>query len=413
MQQQRDTLHRPLKLGIIREGKVPPDARVPLSPAQCAALQHDWPVEIVVEPSPIRCFKDEEYAAQGIALQQDLMDCDVLLGVKEVPIPQLIPHKTYLFFSHTIKKQPYNRGLLQAILAQKIRMVDYETLTDDSGARLIAFGYYAGVVGAHNGIWAYGQRTGLFTLPRMYASHDYAEILEAYKKVSWPPIRVVLTGGGRVATGAIQNLKDMGFAQVSPADFLAQQFDEPVFTQLHARDYARHNAHPDAFDKAHFYQHGEEYHSVFAPYYRCADVFVNAIYYDKKAPRFFELADMRRPDFRLQVIADLSCDLMPDSSVPSTIRASKINAPLYGFDPYTGEEANPHTPGYVDMMAIDNLPSELPRDASVFFGEQLLKHIVPELLRPDSPVIQRATIAEGGALTPLFDYLGDYAEGMS
>lgn len=397
-----------LTIGIIREGKIPPDARVPLSPEQCAYVQSHFPITIVVEPSPIRCFSDEEYRAQGIAVHSDLSACSVLLGVKEVPVAQLIPGKTYLFFSHTIKKQVYNRPLLQAILEKRIRMIDYETLTNATGVRLIAFGYYAGVVGAHNGIWAYGKRTGLFALPRMYESHDYAVIKAAYQQTHWPPMRVVLTGGGRVAAGAIRNLKDMGFEQVSPADFLEKDFPGPVFTQLHAADYAQHPQHPGVFDKAHFYRHGEEYVSIFAPFYRKADVFINAIYYDRKAPRFFNVEDMRRPDFRIQVIADLSCDMMPYSSVPSTIQPCKIHAPLYGFDPYDESATAPHKPGYVDVMAIDNLPSELPRDASVFFGKQLIDNILPEFFKPNSEVLQRGTIAENGALTADFSYLEDY-----
>ena len=204
-----------IKIGIIREGKVPPDARAPLSPEQCVEIQQKWNVSIVVEPSPIRCFKDEEYTRLGIGLQDDLSDCDILLGVKEVPVQKLIPDKTYLFFSHTIKKQAYNRHLLQAILEKNIRLIDYETLTDERGDRLIAFGFYAGIVGAHNGIWAYGRRTGLFDLPRMCETHDYAAVKEAYKHIKWPPMRIVLTGGGRVASGAVRNLHDMGIQPVS------------------------------------------------------------------------------------------------------------------------------------------------------------------------------------------------------
>ncbi|RME33002.1 MAG: alanine dehydrogenase, partial [Deltaproteobacteria bacterium] len=141
-----------MKIGLIREGKVPPDNRVPLTPDQCRFLMDRYEVDIVVEPSPIRAFRDEEYAALGIPLRTDLSDRDILLGVKEVPIEQLIPGKTYFFFSHTIKKQPYNRPLLQAILRKRIRLIDYEVLTDESGKRVIAFGYFAGMAGAHNTI---------------------------------------------------------------------------------------------------------------------------------------------------------------------------------------------------------------------------------------------------------------------
>lgn len=397
-----------VKIGIIREGKTPPDARTPLTPEQCAEAQVELPVRIVVQPSPIRSFRDEEFTAHGLDLQEDLRDCDILLGVKEVPDEQLIPGKTYLFFSHTIKKQPHNRHLLQTVLEKHIRLIDYEALTDDRGQRLIAFGFYAGIVGAHNALWTWGRRTGRLRLPRLCESHDYAEVLALYEKMALPPLRIVLTGGGRVASGAAKNLRDMRIREVTPEEFLQQDFPEAVFTQLHAQHYARHRD-GRAFDKSHFYKHGEEYQSAFAPYARRADVFINGIFYDKKSPAFFTLEDMQQPDFHIEVIADVSCDIVPGSSVPATIRPSTIADPVFGFDPRTGAETPPFQPGSVDVMAIDNLPSELPRDASAFFGRQLLDKILPELLRGrESAAICRGMIAENGALTPEFDYLEDY-----
>jgi alanine dehydrogenase len=404
------THHHPpaVKVGIIREGKVPPDARAPLTPEQCAEAMVELPLRVVVQPSPVRCFKNEEYTAHGIDLQDDLSDCDVLLGIKEVPVEQLIPGKTYLFFSHTMKKQPHNRRLLQAVLEKNIRLIDYEALTDDKGQRLIAFGFYAGIVGAHNGLWTWGRRTGDFALPRLCDSHDYAEVLKVYERLTLPPLRIVLSGSGRVSTGAAKNLRDMGIRQVTAQEFLETDFDEAVFTQITAEDYVVHrDGRP--FDKQHFYAHGEEYTCAFAPYYRRADIFINGIFYDKKSPAFFSVEDMRQPDFRIRVIADITCDIMPDSSVPSTVRASKIADPVYGFDPATGLEVPAFSPGAVDMMAIDNLPSELPRDASAFFGRQLLEKILPELLKGrDSAAICRGMIAEQGQLTAEFAYLADY-----
>ncbi len=307
-----------------------------------------------------------------------------------------------------MKKQPHNRHLLQAILAKKIRLIDYEALTDERGERLIAFGFYAGIVGAHNALWTWGRRTGQFSLPRLCDSHDYAEVLEIYEKLKLPPLRIVLTGTGRVATGAAKNLRDIKIRQVTPQEFLENDFQEAVFTQIAAQDYV---AHRDgrAFDKKHFYAHGEEYASAFAPYYRRADIFINGIFYDKKAPAFFTVEEMQSPDFQIKVIADATCDLVPGSSVPSTIRASKIAEPVYGFDPRSGLEAPPYQPGSIDVMAIDNLPSELPRDASAFFGRQLLEKILPELLKGRaSDAIRRGMIAENGHLPPEFEYLTDY-----
>lgn len=397
-----------IKIGIIREGKTPPDARVPLTPEQCAEAMVELPVRIVVQPSPVRCFKDAEYREHGVSMQEDLADCDVLLGVKEVPVDLLLPGKTYLFFSHTMKKQPHNRRLLQAILDNNIRLIDYEALTDDAGKRLIAYGFYAGIVGAHNALWTWGRRTGQFTLPRLSESHDYAEVLAIYETLQLPPLRIVLTGGGRVATGAAKNLRDMGIREVTPQEYLHGTFSEAVFTRILASDYAkRRDGQP--FDKQHFYAHGDAYVSAFEPYSGSSDILINGIFYDKKSPAFFTVADMQQPDFRIQVIADITCDIMPDSSVPCTLRASKIADPVYGFDPATNTETAPFQTGSIDVMAIDNLPSELPRDASAFFGRQLLERILPELLRGrDSAVIGRGMIAENGRLTQQFDYLTDY-----
>ncbi len=400
-----------IKIGIIREGKVPPDARVPLTPEQCAEAQVEFPVKFMVEPSPVRCFKDEEYHKHGVLTNHDLSQCDVILGVKEVPLDKLMADKTYMFFSHTIKKQPYNRELLRAVLAKNIRLIDYEVLTDEQGNRLIAFGFYAGVVGAHNGLWTYGNRTGLFHLPRLCESHDYAAVQDIYAQTKLPPVRIVLSGTGRVAQGALKNLRDMGIVQVSPQDYLNSVFDHAVFTQIEAKDYVKHRD-GKAFDKADFYANGQDYISTFDRFSACTDLFINGIFYDKKAPKFFELKEMQSPDFQIKVIADITCDIMPGSSVPCTIRASKIADPVYGFDPVSNKEVAAFSAHAVDVMAIDNLPSELPRDASAFFGRQLLGAIFSELLRGrESAVIRRGMIAENGQLTERYSYLSDYVGG--
>ncbi|MCB0638766.1 MAG: alanine dehydrogenase [Lewinella sp.] len=399
-----------MKIGIIREGKVPPDTRVPLSPNQCAYLRKEYGLDIVVQPSPIRTFKDEEYAAAGVPLEEDLGDRDLLLGIKEVPVQQLIPGKTYCFFSHTHKKQVYNRPLLQAILQRHIHLIDYEVMTDNYGRRIIAFGYYAGVVGAHNGMWVYGKRTGLFDLPRMKDMYDYAEVKALYQELKLPPMKIVLTGTGRVATGAAQVLHDMDIHQVSAEDFLNQTYDEPVFTQLQSQDYVR-NRDGSPFEKLHFYQQPREYESAFQPFFRAADLMINGIYWEKGAPAFFTRDEMRAPDFRIQVIADITCDIAPDASIPSTLKASTIADPVFGYDPAKEQEAAPFQHDCVDMMTIDNLPSELPRDASEAFGKMFIGQVLPHFLAPHSAMIERATVARYGRLGPNFTYLEDFVAG--
>lgn len=395
-------------IGIIREGKVPPDARVAFTPEQCALLAKEgW--DIKVQSSAHRCFPDEDYIRAGVQLVSDVSDADVLIGIKEVPVEQLVPGKTYFFFSHTIKKQVHNRPLLQAILRKNITMIDYEVLTDDNHERLIAFGHFAGVVGAHNGLYTFGKRTGLFDLPRMNSFHHYEDAQEYYKAVNWPAMKVVLTGKGRVGMGAAQVLKDMGFEQVSASDFLEKSFPHPVFTQLDVLDYVvSKDGH--AFEKKEYYQFPERFDMDFMKYLSVADIFINGIFWDKKSLAFFALEDIRRPDFYTKVIADVTCDIAPDSSVPTTIKASTIADPVFGFSKTTMKECEPYTQDCIDIMSIDNLPNELPRDASQTFGEKFISVILPELLQEESSVIRRATMTKNGMLTPEFQYLEDYVQ---
>lgn len=396
-----------MKIGIIREGKIPPDFRTPLTPLQCRHIEKEFGLSILVEPSAGRCYRDEEYLEAGITLSEDMASCDLLMGIKEVPVEQLIPGMTYCFFSHTIKEQAYNRKLLQSILEKKIKLIDYEVLTDEKGRRLIAFGRFAGMVGAHNALYAYGKRTGKLEIKRMKDFHDYAEAKAYYKKIQFPPIKIVLTGTGRVGHGAAEVLKDMGIRQVDPEDFLKHDYKEAVFTQLRLGYYV---GRPDgkAFPPKEFYDHPDRFVSVFGPFTESADVMINGIYWDNRAPAFFTDKDMCSDAFRIRVIADITCDLAPVSSIPSTLRTSTIEDPIFGYNPFTGEETKPHQEHVIDMMTVDNLPSELPRDSSEAFGEQFVKYILPEFLKPQSDMLDRATIAENGELGKDFLYLKEY-----
>lgn len=399
-----------MKIGIIREGKIPPDSRVPLTPQQCKKIEANFPVHILVEPSENRVFEDEEYEKQQVTLSKDMESCEVLMGVKEVPIANLIPNKTYFFFSHTIKEQVYNRELLQAILAKNIRLIDYEVLTNKKGKRLIAFGRFAGMVGAHNGLWTYGKRTGAFELKRMKDHKDYAEAKAFYKTVTFPPIKIVLTGTGRVGQGAAEVLDDMGIAKVKPKDFLNETYDHAVYTQLVCSNYAKRKD-GSAFQKQDFYDHPELFESKFAPYTKASDLMINGIYWDNNAPAFFTKEEMKKEDFNIKVIADVTCDIAPVSSIPSTLRASTIADPIFGYDPQKEAETEALQSNVVDMMTIDNLPNELPRDASQSFGNQFVEHILPELLKEESDVLERATVTTNGQLGKHFQYLESYVKG--
>jgi saccharopine dehydrogenase (NAD+, L-lysine-forming) len=396
------------KIGVLREEKNPPDKRVPLTPLICSELTRKYPnVEIVVQPSRIRCYADEEYTSFGVTLQENLEDCDILMGVKEVPPDKIIPGKKYFFFSHTIKKQPHNQKLMKAIIEKKIQMIDYETLTDKNHNRIIGFGRYAGVVGAYNGILGYGLKYDLFRLDPAHLCRDRAEMEEELRRVKLPNIKIALTGGGRVANGVIETLSALRIRKVTPEEFLMASFREPVYCQLNPRDYVER---PDDhnFDLNDFFKHPEHFASKFGAFTKVTDLYISAHYWDPKAPKMFTVQDMKAKDFHISVIADITCDI--DGSVPTTLRASTIAQPFYGYNIVTGKEDLPFTKDTICIMAVDNLPCELPRDASDDFGKDLSERVLPFLFGEDGEgIIERASITRNGKLSPDFEYLADYA----
>lgn len=399
-----------MKIGLIREGKVPQDQRVPLSPKQCQYLLQQYPtVDLVVQPSPIRAFKDEEYRQAGITLQEDLSDRDVLLGVKEVPIDQLLPNKTYFFFSHTYKKQPYNRALLQALLDKKIRLVDYELLREPGGKRLLGFGRYAGIVGAYNGFRAYGLRKGSFHLKPAIDCADRAELENELFKVRLPKdFHIILSGAGKVAAGAKEVLSALKISQVWPDEFLRRDFaQEPVYTQLEVDDYfEREDGKP--FTRKEFYADNQGYRSRFMDYAQRADMYLAGHFWAEGSPYIFTREDVRRPDFKIQVVSDISADI--DGPVATTLRPSTIADPFYGYDPIKEEVVPFAQEGAIAVSAVDNLPCELPRDASEDFGGDLLKSVLPELMAGDPRgIIDQATETTfEGTLNEPYRYLSDY-----
>ena len=396
-----------LKIGVLREEKNPPDKRVPLTPLICSEITRQYPnVEIVVQPSKIRCYSDDEYTSFGITLQDDVSDCDVLMGVKEVPNDKLIPNKKYFFFSHTIKKQAHNKKLMHSLIEKKIQMIDYETLTDKNHNRIIGFGRYAGVVGAYNGILGYGLKYDLFRLKPANLCRDRAEMEEELKRVKLPNIKIALTGGGRVANGVIETLSALRIRKVTPEEFLVNSFREPVYCQLNPRDYVER---PDDhnFDLNDFFKHPEHFSSKFVAFTKVTDLFISAHYWDPRAPKMFTLQDMKAPDFHISVIADITCDI--DGSVPTTIRSSTITQPFFGYNIKDDKEDLPFNKNTICIMAVDNLPCELPRDASDDFGKDLTERVLPFIFGQDSDkVIERASICLEGKLTKSFEYLSDY-----
>lgn len=398
-----------LKIGIIREGKTPPDKRVPFTPLQTEEIEQRFPhMKVVVQKSANRCFKDDEYQNLGLEVSDAVDHCDVLMGIKEVPVDQLVANKTYLFFSHTIKKQPYNKKLLQEVLKKKIRLIDYETLTDRLGNRLVAFGRFAGIVGAYNGLWAYGQRYKAFSLRRAFDCFDINDLKLEIRKVALPPLKIILTGAGRVGKGAMETLDTAGIRKVTAHDFLNKQFDEPVYVQLGSGDYhiRKEGGH---FNREEFHKYPERYVSDFAKFTRVADVLMAGAFWNPKAPVLFTQKEMRDSGFKIKIIADITCDI--GGSIPSTKKASTIAEPLYDYNPLTDAVESPlSNDTFITVMAVDNLPCELPRSASEEFGRDLVDKILPLFLNDDpDAILQRATIAKGGELTDTFLYLSDYA----
>lgn len=401
-----------MKIGVIRETKNPPDKRVPLSPEKCAKLKQNFPeIELVVQSSNIRAFKDEEYSELGVNIVQDVSDCDVLLGVKEVKKEELLTNKTYFFFSHTIKEQPYNRDLLQKMLALKIKMIDYEALTYPKNGRILGFGRYAGIVGAYNAFLAFGIKSNSYNLKPANECHDYKELKQELKKVKLPnDYKIIISGDGRVGKGAEEIIHAIGVYEVSPLDFLTSTRNEPIYTQLSIKEY---NKRKDGqlFTKDDFYTNPELFESNFKRFSDIGDMYIACHYWDANAPFVFSREDIKADSFKLKIVADISCDI--DGPVASTLRPSTIDEPLYGYDSKTESEVDFMDENAIGVMAVDNLPCELPRDASEDFGNELLTKVLPSIIGEDSDtIIERASICENGKLTSYYSYLQDYLDGV-
>ncbi len=401
-----------MKIGILRENKTPPDKRVPLTPQQCVEVQQKFPdVTIVVQPSNIRCFNDSEYVTLGIPLSEDLSDCDILMGVKEERIEDLIEGKKYLIFSHTIKKQPYNRELLQTVVKKKIQLIDYETLTNNEGFRIIGFGRFAGLVGTYSGIRAFGIRNRLFDLKPAHQCENLAEMVINLDTINLPPLKIAVTGDGRVANGVLEILDHLKVFRLSPDQYLQiENPPVPVYVQLLPGDYVRRKDDYE-FDLFHFFTHPSMYENTFIPFAETTDLLLASAYWDPKAPVLFTPDDMKSKSFRISVISDITCDI--EGSVPSTKRASTIEDPFYDYKPATGELEPAFTSkNNITIQAVDNLPCELPKDASLDFGRNLIDKVFPSLFGDDTDgIIERATITKNGKLTRRFSYLQGFVDG--
>lgn len=399
-----------IKFGILKERKNPPDRRVVFSPNEIVLLQKTYPdAQFKVESSDIRIFSDDDYKQLGIEVTNDVTDCDILFGVKEVPVEALIPNKKYFFFSHTIKKQPYNRKLLQAILDKSIELYDHETIVDKNNRRLIGFGRYAGIVGAYNAFRAFGIKFDLFHLPKAATLSCREDLIAKLKRIVLPPIKIVLTGEGKVGNGAKEILDAMGCKEVEVDRFLTKRFSEPVYVQIDFLDYNK-RIDGKSSSKEDFLANPEQYTSNFERFTKVADVFIAGHFYSNSAPVILTNEMLKASDCNLKVVADISCDI--NGPVACTVRPSTIEDPFYGYLPVENKEVDFFHPGAIAVMAVDNLPCELPKDASEGFGEMFMKNVIPAFFNEDKEgVLSRAKITENGKLTPRFSYLQDFVDG--
>ena len=399
-----------MKFGIIKERKNPPDRRVVFSPEKLQEFQQQFPAAtIVVESSDIRVFSDDAYLKAGFEVTTDLSDCDVLIGVKEVPIDALIPNKKYFFFSHTIKKQPYNRNLLKAVLDKNIALYDHEVITDTKGNRLIGFGRYAGLVGAYNGFRALGLRENTFQLPKAENSADLQALIDQLNTIELTAIKILLTGSGKVAKGAKEILDAMHIKSVGISDYLTTNFEVPVYCKIDVLEY---NKRKDGLvlTNRDFYNNPSDYESDFMRFAAVTDYFIAGHFFGDGSPFLFTKEDAKKDHFKIRLVADISCDI--DGPVASTLRASTIADPVYGYDPATATEVNFKTPSAIAVMAVDNLPCELPKDASEGFGTLFLEHVIPAFYNDDKEeVLDRAKMTSDGKLTKRYAYLQAYLEG--
>ncbi len=395
-----------LKIGLIREGKTPSDNRVALTPAQCKWLNKNFiDIKVTVQQSSSRCYSDKEYQLAGIVVKEDVSDCDVLLGIKEVPVNMLIAGKTYLFFSHTKKLQSYNQKLIQAVAEKKITLIDYECLEHADGIRIIGFGFFAGIVGAHNGMMAFGNRTGLFKLQRVGSVNSFQKLIHTYFGLKVPMIKIAVTGSGRVAHGVLEIMNLLGIHEVEADEYLEKKFSYPVYVHLKGADlYMQHQT--GKYSRDDFHEHPENYRCKFINYISETTILLNGIYWNKNVPRLFELQDMAKDNFNITTIADITDDM--GGSVPCNLGDSTIDNPIYGVDKNTFERTAPYLPNSVDVMAVGNLPNELPRDASRYFGEQLIKFVLDDIRKGGSETINKATILNEGVLNKPFNYMKEY-----
>jgi len=397
-----------MKIGILRETRRYKDRRVALTPQLAAKVKKYWPdVEIIVQPSNVRVFPDSEYAEAGITIQEDVSECDILIGVKEVSEETLIEGKTYIMFAHVAKMQEHNHNFFQEMARKKITLLDYEYFTDNRGVRLVAFGHWAGVVGAYYALKGILKCNSNTEIPHPSALYDAEELVSVVSKIELPPIKIVITGDGRVGQGAAFVLRKNGAKEVDTGSFLTQKFKTAVFCVLPFSEYVRPRE-GSGRQMDDFFKYPGDFESTFQRFTRVADVYIPSHFWHPESPVFFTKEDVKDSRFTITMISDISCDV--PGPVPTTLRTSEHDDPYYDVDREKLEELPAFsTKGNITVSAVDNLPTALPRNASETFASELYNKILPSLLGDDKDgIIERATILKNGEPGPFFGYLADF-----
>ena len=394
-----------IKIGIIKEYKIPNDFRTPFTPLQADEINKLKEYLIVCQSSEIRCFDDKEYNDRSVNVVNNLNDCDIIFGIKEVPKEKLIPNKTYFMFSHTIKKQLYNQLLLKEIINKKIRLIDYECLAT-RGKRIVAFGKYAGIAGAYNSLMCYGKKYDIFNLDRLDCFKDTNDLYKFTSSFKFKgQIRILIIGDGRVAQGAVELLKSFKIIEVNINDYINKNYNQPVYCQLGVKDYMKRKD-GKSFEEIEYFNNPESFVSNYQIFSGVTNILINAAFWDPKSPKLFE-EDNIDEKFSATVIGDISCDI--DGAIPCTKMASTIKNPFFDYCIEHREIAKPFSKkNNITIMSIDNLPSELPRDSSMFFGKIIKDKILPILKNDENKIIENATITKDGKLTENYKYLSDY-----
>ena len=397
-------------IGIVRESRND-EYRTPIVPADIKKFKkNNTNINFIIQPSNNRCFSDEEYELCGAKINENLNECSIIFGVKEIDPNILINNKTYLFFSHTFKidKKQKNIGkdkkeLLLSILNKKIKLIDYENIREKNGNRCLGFGRFAGIVGCYNTLNLFLKVVGKQSLASAYKINDYERLVLNLKNLYFPKAKVLVTGDGRVSKGVIELLNQTNIKEVSKKDFLEKKFDDPIFCNLETKDYVINNSSTN-FNLEHFIKNPREYSSSALQYLKETNIFISAHYWEPSSPKIFENEDLKNLP-SLNIVGDITCDI--NGSVPTTIRSSTIEKPNYWIDRNNLKEIEENNDG-IAVMAVDNLPSELPRDSSAEFSEGIIKEVLPFLLNEDDGRILNGTITTDGSFLEKYNYLNNY-----